>query len=95
MDEVKAYSGIYLVSVAKKRPKVNKGKKVKKTDESDKMAEQPAEKRKNTGEKKKTGFIFPYRSKKVLFRAANLQEAVRLGDFLVEKMIDRKSMLTS
>jgi hypothetical protein len=97
LDEIKAYSGVYLGSVAEKRPKVNKGKKSKtanKTDDPDKV-EEAAEKGEENSRKKKSGIIFPYRNRRVLFRADDFQEAIHLGDVMVEKMIRSKTLLAS
>lgn len=131
LDEITAYSGVYLVSVAHKhadkikklkggpaaKKRSTKTKKVKgkaaatkeePTDEkvkesagekkAEKLAEEKEEsanKRKGSTEKKKSSITFPYHERKVLFRADTLQEAMRLADALVEKMIKSKLLLAS
>ncbi|KAJ9100033.1 hypothetical protein QFC20_005557 [Naganishia adeliensis] len=121
LDETKAYSGVYLVSIAKKhsneikklpnKTKKRKGesaaKKKAPTDKEEegyagKKAEVLAEekealanKRREPTDKKKSSFTFPYHERKVLFRADTFQEAIRLADALVEKMIKSKRLLAS
>lgn len=114
LDETKAYSGVYLVSIAKKRynqintlegepaaeteepePDREWESAEKEAEESAKEKEDFANKRKALTDKTKPSFTFPYHDRKVLFRADTFQEAIHLGDALVEKMIKSKTLLTS
>lgn len=131
LDEIKAYSGVYLVSVAQKHAdKIKKPKRApaakkrstrtkkvkenpaatkeepadekvkesaaeKKAGKSAEEKEESANKKKGATEKKKSSITFPYHERKVLFRADTLQEAMRLADALVEKMIKSKPLLAS
>lgn len=98
---------MYLVSIAKKRSDKTKALEGEPTDKEEegsagKKAEVSAEekeafanKRKEPTDKKKSSFTFPYHERKVLFRADTFQEAIRLADALVEKMIKSKRLLAS
>lgn len=105
MDETKAHSGVYLVSIAKKRSDKTKALEGEPTDKEEEGSawkkEEPAEgidepaKTKERTDKKKFSITFPYHDRKVLFHANTFQEAIHLADALVEKMIKSKTLLAS
>ncbi|KAI5450138.1 hypothetical protein NCC49_003765 [Naganishia albida] len=99
LDETKAYSGVYLVSVAKKRFDVaEKGKEGKPIDIDGKTEiefKEAADNAKGFMDKKQFSITFGYHDRTVLFRADDFQEAIRLADALVAKMIKSRTLLAS